>query len=150
MKSGILSYIKAVKKACLIAAVLLLIAAMTLFVFAVAGNKLLFIPFALAAAAVLALFLFYLVRIKYALVYELSVDSGVVNVKVKGGPYAFSPEHVVRVRYNERKFLVYISRGGVNERFVLLRRVPFDRFRREQFSLADVASFFPRIAEGVK
>ena len=145
MKQDILKFIKRVKNVFIVAELLILIAAMTLFGFAASGNGILFLPFAGCIVCFVALIVLYLAKVKYALVYELSFDGGVVNVKTKGGAYTFLPEQVEKVLYDKSRFILYIYKEAEREKFVLLRRVPLDRYRTEQFSAGEVAQFFPQL-----
>lgn len=143
MKKDILKFIKRLKKLFLLSEAVIFICAMTLFGFAAAGEHLLFIPFALCVVLFLAVLVLYLSKVKYSIVYEFDYAGDVLNVKVKGASYTYAPCDAVKMQYDDVKIVVFFQKEGSRERFVLLRRIPFDHFRTEQFRLQDVAPFFP-------
>lgn len=147
MKRDILKFVKKLKRLLLIFdAVVLIVSAFFMFS-ALFAARIYFVPFGIGMAVFVAVLAFYLAGVKYALVYDMNVADSTVSLRVKGGLYTYSFGEVRRVLYDDRKFIVYFSKGGAKAKFVFLRRVPFDRFRAEQFTKDDIASFFPCIAE---
>ena len=147
MKPDILRWIGTLKKFFLAGSAVLLAAAMGFAVAALQGDGLFFLASGACIAGFTVLLVLYLAKVKYALVYELVYAEGVVNVKVRGGAYTFAPEELEKVLYDGMRFVLYFYKDGSQERFTLLRRIPFDRFRREQFAAAEIAAFFPQLPQ---
>lgn len=145
MKPDVLAFIKKIKKFFVFASIVLLALAMTFIVNAVAVSALWLIAAGACIVCFIVALVLYLSRVKYSIVYDLSFAGGVINIKVKGGAYTFSPENLEKALYDKTKIILCFIKNGERERFLLLRRVPFERFRQNQFTLDDVAAFFPQI-----
>lgn len=148
MKPDIVKYIRKLKKLFLLSGALLIAAALVFVVLGIGVSRPYLIGAALFLAGFVAALALYLSKVKYSLVYELTFSGGVITVQVKGGVYTFAPENVARAKFDGARFILYFDRDGDREKFVFLRRIPFDRFRTEQFREKDIAEFFPQIAAG--
>ena len=148
MKEGVLKYVGIVRK---------LYIAFTAVVFVLLMVSLVYAFHRIYAFYIITPALFLLWIVVYAL-YALRVSMGtavgievtdeVVHIKTRRKTYTYDRERgCEKVAVKKNKFVAYFSNETSRDSFIFYRRVLFSKYREEQFTVEDIAKFYPRIGE---
>ena len=146
MKEGILKYVNTVKKLFIVFSVVVLSAFMVSAVFAF--NR--FAAFYIITPALLLLWLviygLYAMRVSMGTVIGIEIAGEVVHVKTKRRTYTYDLEHGCEsIKVKNNKFIGTFATDRSRDKFIFYRRVLFSRYHEEQFTIEDIARFFPQI-----
>lgn len=151
MKEGIVRYVKIVKKLFQLFSIVAIPALMVFLVLAINAatptQKTVFI--CLAAGTALLWFIaygFYTMRISLGAVTQVTYNDKVVYLKTARKTYTYDIENgCIGMKIYKRKFVGTFETQDSRDKFVFYRRVPFTRYREEQFTANDLRPFYPLI-----
>lgn len=146
MKEGVLKYVNTVKKLFIAFSVVVLSAFMVSAVFAF--NR--FAAFYFIAPALLLLWLvvygLYAMRVSMGTVIGVEIANEVVHLKTKRRTYTYDLERGCEsVRIKNNKFVGTFATERSRDKFIFYRRVLFSKYHEEQFTVEDIARFYPKI-----
>lgn len=146
MKEGILKYVNAIRKLYIAFTVVDLTALMVSAVFAF--NRV--FAFYFIAPALLLLWLvvygLYAMRVSMGTVIGIEVTNEVVHIKTKRKTYTYDAEGgCENIKVTGNKFIGTFATDRTRDKFVFYRRVLFSKYHEEQFTIEDIARFYPKI-----
>lgn len=146
MKEGILKYVNLVRKLYIAFTVIDLLALMVSAVFAF--NRV--FAFYFIAPALLLLWLvvygLYSMRVSMGTVIGVEITKEVVHLKTKRKTYTYDLEKgCENIKVKGNKFIGTFATDRTRDKFIFYRRVLFSKYHEEQFTVADIACFYPEI-----
>lgn len=146
MKEGILKYVNLIRKLYIAFTVVDLLALMVSAVFAF--NRV--FAFYFIAPALLLVWLvvygLYAMRVSMGTVIGIEVTKEVVHLKTKRRTYTYDAERgCENIKVKGNKFIGTFATDKSRDKFIFYRRVLFSKYHEEQFTVEDIARFYPRI-----
>lgn len=146
MKEGILKYVNIVKKLYIAFSVVVLTAFMVSAVFAF--NRI-FAFYFIAPALLLSwlvVYGLYAMRVSMGTVIGIEVTNEVVHLKTKRKTYTYDVAAGCEgIKIKRNKFVGTFANDASRDKFLFYRRVLFSKYREEQFTVEDIAKFYPQI-----
>lgn len=148
MKEGILKYVKIMKRLYIAFTAVLFAGLMISLVYAF--NRI--FAFYIIAPALfllwLAVYAFYALRVSMGTVVGVEVTDEVVHLKTKRKTYTYDRARGCEsVKVKGNKFIGVFSNDKSRDKFIFYRRALFSSYRDEQFTVEDIAKFYPRIED---
>lgn len=146
-KPAILKYVNFWKKTFIIFSVIALPAMLVCFIYATLGYA----AFWFIAPAVLVFYLivygFYAVFVSLGTAIGFETTDKVVYVKTKRKTYTYDVRMGCKaVKESKRKFVCTFETQDSRDKFTFLKKVMFARSYEDQFSAAEISSFYPPLA----
>ena len=148
MKEGIVKYVKIIKRLYVIFTIIILLAVMISAVFAF--NK--FAAFYIITPVLIVLWLtvygLYALRVSMGTVLGVEVTKEFIYLKTKRKTYTYDREKgCEEIKYKGNKFIGTFVTERSRDKFVFYRRVLFSKYQDEQFTVEDIAAFYPKVRE---
>lgn len=148
MKPALVRYVKAMKKLFIAFSAITLPAIMILMVFAfneVEGTLFIWITLAVAILY-FVVYGIYSMRVSMGTVTEVAYGERVVYIKTPRKIYTYSLNGgCVDVKVYADKFVATFETQDSRDSYILYRKVPFSSMREEQFTVEEIARFYPNI-----
>ena len=148
MKEGILKFVKIIKRLFIAFTALMVLAIMVSFVFAF--NKVFAVYFIAPGLLVawLVVYGLYAMRVSMGTVIGIEVTNEVVHLKTKRKTYTYDRERgCENIKVKGNQFIGTFATERSRDKFIFYRRVPFTKYHEEQFTIEDIARFYPKIEE---
>ena len=148
MKEGIQKFVKIIKRLFIVYSIVVLFATMVCGVFAF--NKVFAFYFVTPVLIVawLVVYGLYAMRVSMGTVIGIEVTNEVVHLKTKRKTYTYDREHgCEKIKIKGNKFIGTFSTQKSRDSFIFYRRVLFTSYHEEQFTVEDIARFYPKIED---
>lgn len=146
MKEGILKYVRIIGKLYIAFTVVVFAVIMVCLVYAFNQIYAFYIITPALIVLWLVVYALYALRVSLGTVVGIEVTDEVVHLKTKRKTYTYDRERgCENVRIKGNKFVATFANEKSRDSFILYRRVLFSKYQDEQFTVEDVASFYPQI-----
>ena len=148
MKEGIVKYVKIIKKLYVIFSIVILLAVMVSAVFAFNRFAAFYIITPVLIVIWLTVYGVYALRVSMGTVLGVEINKQFIYLKTKRKTYTFDRETgCEEVKYKGNKFIATFSTERSRDKFIFYRRVMFSAYQDEQFTVEDIAAFYPKVQE---
>lgn len=147
-KPSILNYVNFWKKLFIILSCIVLPALMVCLLFAFMRFAAFWIISPVLAVGYLTLYGFYAMYISMGTVIGFETTDKVVYVRTKRRTYTYDVKRGCKaVKVTKKKFVCTFETQDSRDKFTFLRRVMFAKSYEDQFTLEEIASFYPAVKE---
>lgn len=146
IKEKLLKFVKLARKLFIILSCVALPALMVCLVFAFSGAMAFYIITPVLFVAYLVLYGVYAMCFSMGVVIGLEVTDKVVHLKTKRKTFTYDVRMgCVEMKVHRNRFVGTFQTQDSRDKFTFYRRLPFGKYYEEQFTVQDIAAFYPDV-----